>query len=335
MNPDDQNPLPKIVEYIQKGSSGVIVLPANPTLDAVAAATALYLGLTKMSKSVSVACESPVKYQLSGVEKIGSELTASGDNLVISFPYKDGSIDKVDYNIQGSFFNLIVSPRPGNPKIDSSEVRYTYTGGSFDFMIIVDAPSLQSLGKLYANKPDTFQGKTIINIDRHLINSYYGLANFVNKTSSSTSELALSVLQELQVEIDRDMATNLYAGISTATNNFSSYSTNADTFQTAALLLKAGAIKKQIQRPVSPMSANPMSGSLNSFPVSRPFIAPQQPQPAPRILQPITFGAEKLARSMDVMEQEPAVDTDDAGASPNQTPQDWLKPKIFRGGGLI
>ena len=335
MNPDDQNPLPKIAELIQKGSTGVIVLPVNPTLDAVAAATALYLGLTKMSKSVSIASESPVKYQLSAVEKIGSELTASGDNLVISFPYKDGTIDKVDYNIQGSFFNLIISPRPGNPKINSSEVRYTYTGGSFDFIITVDAPSLQSLGKLYTNKQDAFQGRTIINIDRHLINSYYGLANFVNKTSSSTSELVLSILQELQVEVDRDIATNLYAGISTATNNFSSYSTNADTFQAAALLLKAGAVKKQMPRPAAPATPGSMSGSLGAFPVSNPFMnAPQQPAPQ-RIAQPSTFGAEKLTRAMDVMEEEPDVDTDDAGASPNQTPQDWLKPKIFRGGGLI
>ena len=47
-----------------------------------------------------------------------------------------------------------------------------------------------------------------------------------------------------QVEIDRDMATNLYAGAAASTNNFTSYSTNADTFEHIATLLRLGAVKK-------------------------------------------------------------------------------------------
>ena len=64
------------------------------------------------------------------------------------------------------------------------------------------------------------------------------------KTVSSISELILSVIQTLGIEIDRDIATNLYAGAAASTNNFTSYSTNADTFEHIAALLRSGAVKK-------------------------------------------------------------------------------------------
>ena len=118
-------------------------------------------------------------------------------------------------------------------------------------------PNLNSAGPLYADNQAMFQGKNIINIDRHLTNGFFGTINFVNKTSSSTSELALKTLQALQVELDRDIATNLYAGISAATNNFTAYSVNAETFETIATLLKAGAMKKSFKPPVP--TASPVS----------------------------------------------------------------------------
>ena len=90
---------------------------------------------------------------------------------------------------------------------------------------------------------------------------FSGPINFVNKTSSSTSELALKTLQALQIELDRDIATNLYAGISTATNNFTAYSVNAETFETIATLLKAGAMKKSF-KPAIPATSPVSQGSF-------------------------------------------------------------------------
>ena len=106
MNPTE-NTLTQIGEAITKGNSGVIVLPANPTNDAIAAGTALYLGLTKLGKNVALLCSSIPETQLPAADKIQNTFTTKGDNLVITFPYTDGSIDKVDYNIQGSNFKVI------------------------------------------------------------------------------------------------------------------------------------------------------------------------------------------------------------------------------------
>ncbi len=296
----DNTAIARIINTLSKASSGAIILPVNPSPDAVAAGTTLYLGLTKIGKGVTLVCDSPSDLDLVGVEKFKSDLTVAGDNLVISFPYSDGSIDKVDYNIQGNFFNLIVTPRSGYPKLDPNQVKYSYSGGNLDFLIVVDAPSLNSLGQVYGNNQTQFQGKELINIDRHLTNASYGTINFLNKASSSISEMILSLLQQLQVEIDRDMATNLYVGIAAATNNFTSYSVTADTFDKIASLLRLGAVKKNIKKPMGFQNQTKIQSSFREKNINK------TPQALEREIQP-----------------------------EEKTPADWLRPKIFKGGGLI
>lgn len=289
--------LNRVTEIISKGKIATIILPPNPNIDAIASATSLYLGLTKLGKTTTLACESDIESDLFAADKIQKNLTAGGDNLVISFPYIDGSIDKVDYNIKGNSFNLIITPRPGYPKLDPSQVKYSYTGGIIDFLITIDTPNLNSLGSLYSENQNQFTGRDIINIDRHLTNSFFGTVNFVNRTASSLSELILTLLQALEIEIDRNIATNLYAGLIAATNNFNSYSVNAATFECAAQLLKAGATKKILKKPEVKLPLNQNNKEIQT-------------------IKPIE-----------------TVEKDTQNERP--TPQDWLKPKIFRGGNLI
>ncbi len=305
MNPN-ANSLSRIHEIISKGLAGAIVVPTNASVDALAAASSLYLGLNKFGKSISLAASNEVNTpEITAADKFQPNLVTSGNNLIISFPYTDGSIDKVDYNIQGNFFNLIITPRASYPKLDPNQVKYSYTGGSLDFIIVVDAPNLNSLGTIFTDNQDKFQGKDIINIDRHLTNSFYGSANYVNKTASSISEMVFKILQDLGIEIDKEIATNLYLGITSATNNFSSYSVNADTFETVAQLMRMGAVKKTAKKPTFPGFSNP--GNLS--------VAHQSANKEIRSEKPI-----------EVIEKEPKQEP---------PPQDWLKPKIFHGGDLI
>lgn len=291
-----QNSLTRIREIISKGTAGSIVLPENASPDATAAACSLYLGLNKLGKSVTLVGSQISQNGLVGEDKIQSDISAGGDNLVVSFPYTDGAIDKVDYNIQGHNFNLIISPKAGSKKISPDQVKFGYSGGLVDFIITVDSPTLNNLGGVYADNQQQFVGHDIINIDRHLTNAFYGTVNLVDKSTSSISELILGVLQNLQVEIDRDMATNLYAGIAAATNNFTSYSVNADTFEHIANLLRMGAVKKLIKKPENKFSNMSINKEIHSV------------------------------RPIEDVEKDVADQT-------QQNPKDWLKPKIFRGGG--
>lgn len=328
----------QIKELITKNDSGIIVLPTKPTPDAVAAGTALYMALTKMGKNVTLVASTVPESDMVGVDKIKTELNTGGDNLVISFPYEEGAIDKVDYNIKNERFNLIIIPREGHSKLEPKDVQFSYSGGKIEFIITIDTPNLNSIGELYQKNQREFEGQNIINIDRHLINNSYGMINYVVKTSSSTSELVLKVIEGVKAQLDRDIATNLYAGVVAATNNFTAYSVNADTFEAVATLLRAGAVKKpmipaqnQFGRPQQSMPAAPGMGQRPTFPQMNPFqnFSQQQPQPMQKPVQSQQMPSrqdEKQQRQVEEVEKAPQ---SQEGQNPNSMEND-LKPKIFQ-----
>lgn len=302
----------RLNKILGEKKTGTIVIPSNPSPDAIASATSLYLALIKHGKTVSIACSTKIEADLIGSEKIQTNLVNYGDSLVVAFPYSDGSIDKIDYHIKDNQFELIITPREGFPRLDPKKVSFSYTGNSVDFIIVLDTPNLNMLGSLYLNNQNLFQGVDIINIDRHLTNNNFGTINIVQKNSSSLSEIIFQILKNLSFEIDKDIATNLYYGLTAATNNFSSYSVNAQTFETAAELLKLGAVKKSLKKSQSSLEF--------SF--------------KPKIELPKKFNQTKSIN----FEQKPIenIEKEPKSAQSQETPQDWLKPKIFKSSsGLI
>ena len=320
MFPNTNTTLPRVSEIITKGTNGIVVLPTNPSQDAIAGATALYLGLLKLGKNITIVSSTPIKSDMVAADKIQSTLSVGGENLVVSFPYSDGAIDKIDYHIQGEKFNLVITPRSGFPKLNPNQVSYSYSGGTFDFIITVDSPNLNAVGTLYTENQTQFQGKEIINIDRHLTNAFFGTVNYINKTSSSTCELVYKVLKQLECEIDKDMSTNLYVGIAAATNTFTSYSVNAETFETIAALLKAGASKK-----------------INPAPSFKPpTFESSMPQPMPKPVSTPVFSVKQPGNERQQVQSISSVESQESQSKEGaQSPQDWLKPNIFKGGGLI
>ena len=365
----------QIKELISKKSYGIIMLPAKSTQDAVAAGASLYLALLKLGKNITISASVSPKSDLVGADKVSTEFDSGGSNLVISFPYQEGTIDKIDYNIQGDKFNMIIVPIDGQNKIQPDQVQYTYTGGKADFIFTIDAPSLNALGEIYTKNQQKFDSSTIINIDRHMINGNYGMLNLVSKSTSSTSELVLKLLQEMKVEMDRDIATNLYAGIAAATNNFTAYSVTADTFEAVAILLRAGAVKKpyilanQPSRSMGGLSQmrNPDMGQFgggqfgggqfgagqpfnagfdnqSSFGQSYPSAPTQSAQPnyAPQRTSmprsnpapaPVNQSFEKQSKKIDQVEKTAGVKENIAGT--DDSPENFLKPKIFSESGLV
>ncbi|PIQ73090.1 hypothetical protein COV58_04380 [Candidatus Roizmanbacteria bacterium CG11_big_fil_rev_8_21_14_0_20_36_8] len=332
----------QIKDYFTKNVSGVIILPSKSTPDAIAAGTSLYLKLIEMGKNVSIISESIPQSDLLGADKIKNDLQNGGDNLVVSFPYIEGTIDKVDYNIQGERFNLVIVPRTGSQKIKADEVQFSYSGGNIDFIITIDAPNLNSLGSIYQKNERKFSSATIINIDRHLINNSYGLINFVSKSSSSTSELVLEVIKKLGTNIDKDIANNLYYGIITATNNLTSYSVTADTYEHIAELLRFGAVRKPAVTNV-PNSFGQFSPPGNFGMMDQPYSPPvfnpqmiqsrQQPQRNyPEQQQFVRPAAITNTKSVEEVEVSP---TSKEGQKIRGESSNELKPKIFSDSGGI
>ncbi|MFH1826870.1 MAG: DHH family phosphoesterase [bacterium] len=257
--------LKKASKQITDNKSFLICLSAQPSDDSVAAAASLFLALTQLGKSVSIVSAGKIKTDVIGSEKIKNELSISGDNLLITLPYEEDAIDKIDYYIQGDKLNIVIAPSTPDKKISPDRVKFEQTGGDLDCIITIDVDSLKRLDYIYSENKESFKGKNLINIDRHITNIRFGTINYIDKSSSSTSELILALIKNVKAKIDKNIATNLYFGIRAATNNFSSFSVTPDTLETAAFLLRQGAIKKSNNISTSPNIFNRKQRSLESI----------------------------------------------------------------------
>ncbi|HKL11654.1 MAG TPA: bifunctional oligoribonuclease/PAP phosphatase NrnA [Clostridia bacterium] len=80
----------------------------------------------------------------------------------------------------------------------------------------------------------------IINIDHHRTNENYGLLNLVLPDASATGEIIYNLIVEMGIEMDAEIAENLYIAISTDTGRFLYSNTHPETMKIAAKLLETG-----------------------------------------------------------------------------------------------
>ena len=301
----------ELVTLLKTASSLLIVLGKGAKRDSFAAALGLYLACMQEGKMARVCTEAPLQTAqgLEGADKISNTLELGGNVLKISFACKEDAVNQVSYNTTDDRFNVLIEPGEGVPPIDPKSVQFSYTGGTVDAIVTIDAPALEQLGSLYLENPDVFAREKIINIDRRFDNKQYGAFNIVEKAASSTSELVLQLLSVLRIALTPEIATNLYAGLVAATNNFSSFSTNAHSFDTAAQLLKAGA-RKQL-----------------ASPAARPFrpMTPTIPTPQAGSMPPSPYFDDDLFME-DEVPPAPAV---------QKPPTDWLKPKLYKSSNAV
>ena len=111
------------------------------------------------------------------------------------------------------------------------------TPQKFDLFVALDTSVKNRLGTvLEALTPDT----PILNIDHHISNENYGDLNFVDATAPATGQILFEFFQHIGAKITKDMASNLFAAISTDTGSFQYRGTNERTFAAASHLISAG-----------------------------------------------------------------------------------------------
>ncbi len=87
---------------------------------------------------------------------------------------------------------------------------------------------------------DYHKAPCTINIDHHKSNTLYGMYNHVDEKASSTSEIIYNLMEELDIELDQDIAICLYTGIIYDTGGFKHSSTGAAAHNAAARLISYG-----------------------------------------------------------------------------------------------
>ncbi len=106
-----------------------------------------------------------------------------------------------------------------------------------DVFLALDCGAADRLGSL---EPVMRKARVVLNVDHHPGNDDFGTYNIVVTSVSSTAELVTRLLQDLDVKIDRDIATNLYTGLVTDTGRFQYTNSTPETLRLAADLLAIG-----------------------------------------------------------------------------------------------
>lgn len=246
----EEKTLQKLKELITNNETIAIAVGKNPNIDEMGAALALYLSFLSSNKSVTVACPAEPLVEVSslvGIDKVKTSFATNGADLVVSFPYKEGEIEKVSYTLEDGYLNIIVKAGSAGLSFSEKEVSYKRGGGAnfAGLLFVVGTPRLSDLGNLF--NPEMLKDATVVNIDNKTDNQGFGDLVLVSPRFSSVCEQVANLINFLGLPLDIDSAQNLLSGIEFATDNFQKPTTSFLAFEMAGLLLKKGAVRKQKQ----------------------------------------------------------------------------------------
>lgn len=241
----DSLTLQKIKDLLGKNNTIGIGVGKNLGVDEMAGALALYLSLQNFGKSVSIASPTEPIVELSslvGIDQVKTNFGSgkSGD-LTVSFPYKEGEIEKISYTLEDGFLNILVKSGDAGLSFDEKEIIYKRGGIAQAVLFTIGTPRLSDLGKLF--DVQALKDTKIINIDNKAENQGYGDVVLVSTNFSSVSEQVASLIFSLGLKMDIDIAQNLLSGVGNATDNFQNPNTSPLAFEIAASLLKKGAVR--------------------------------------------------------------------------------------------
>lgn len=319
----DNASLQKLKEAISRSQSIAIAVSGNPSVDQMAAALSLYLTISALNKKVSVLSPTEPIVELSslvGIDKVKTSSEGSAGDLVVSFPYREGEIEKVSYTIEAGFLNIVVKAGEQGLTFAQSDVEFKRGADKPELLFTVGTQRMDVIYPLFSE--EALKDVTIVNIDNNDANEGFGNVVLVSPKFSSLSEQVADLLLNLEMDIDIDTAQNLLSGVTTATNNFQHPSTSYLAFEIAAILMKRGAVRAQAsaqpqsreeRRDQHPeptrlgTSTNRQGGQRGGG--QQPQQQPQQPQKQENVTQ----------------EQRPE------NRSAQKPPSDWLTPKVYKG----
>ncbi len=107
----------------------------------------------------------------------------------------------------------------------------------YDTVVVLDCGDLERVGSAARQ---IRQSRRIINIDHHVTNTGFGHYQLIDPAASSSTEIVYRLLKQMDVTIDRDVATSIYTGILTDTGSFRFANTNSQAFDICAEMVACG-----------------------------------------------------------------------------------------------
>lgn len=178
--------------------------------------------LLRDADDVLVACHvSPDGDALGSALAVGVALEGLGKNVVASFGDDPFVVPEVLDFLPGKHLLCPPGESPTAP----------------DLLVTFDTGSADRLGLLAGRV--SAAGRCLV-VDHHATNTRFGTDLLLDTNAAATAVMALELVDRLGVELDKDIATCVYTGITTDTGSFRFSATTPAVHRVAARLLEAG-----------------------------------------------------------------------------------------------
>lgn len=234
----------QLKDLVEKNNSIGIAVGKNPGVDEMAAALSLYLALKEKGKNANIVCptEPLVEHsRLIGIDKVKNSFELNGGDMIVSFPYEEGEIEKISYTLENGLLNIVVKSGEKGLSFSEKDVMFKRSEGYPLLLFVIGTSRLSDLDRIY--DPQALKDTQVVNIDNKPDNQGYGDISIVSPTSSSISEKIAELMFSMGFNIDIDIAQNLLRGIENATSDFQNSKTTPLAFEITGELIRKGAIR--------------------------------------------------------------------------------------------
>ncbi|WP_031514431.1 DHH family phosphoesterase [Desulfofalx alkaliphila] len=167
---------------------------------------------------------------------ISGHVTPDGDSIGSTLALAQG-LNKLGKNV------TVTSPDP-IPEIYQflpgvKDLRVGLPLGNFDTFVVLDCSVPWRLGDELQELLNNEDVKVVC-IDHHPFEQVFGNVNYIDIKAAATGEIIYDLLIEMNIELDLDIAINLYTAIATDTGSFRYENTTAGTHRRVGELLNYG-----------------------------------------------------------------------------------------------
>ena len=238
-------------KLLRDAHSVLILLPQNPSGDALGAGWGLAHFLTNKDLHATIAFADPHGMAdafsfLPRPTDIIHTLNGSRD-FVLVFNTEHNPILASHTEQTENEYKIYVTPQKGS--VDPRDFSFVPARFPYDLTVVIGATDKENLGILFDENPDLFYEVPTVVVSARTADDAFGQIHLTSLTASSASEVLAQFFETMDgAAIDERVSQCLLAGIVSATDSFQGKNTTPKALQIASDLMNRGADQQEIVR---------------------------------------------------------------------------------------
>ncbi len=235
----------QIVERIKQSTNILVTVNSNPSVDALSAALALTLMLTKLDKHATAVFSGviPPAIKFLQPDKTFEHNVDSLRDFIIALDKEKA--DRLRYKVENDVVKVFITPY--KTTITEKDLQFSQGDFNVDLIVALGVEKREELDKAITAHGRILHDATVATINAANQKSSLGAVDWQEGAASSLCEMLMSLSEALQAGLlDQQISTALLTGIVAATERFSNHHTTPRVMTMSAQLMAAGANQQLI-----------------------------------------------------------------------------------------